>query len=303
MSSGTQIGWCDRTWNPTTGCTRKSSGCLHCYAETMTARLAAMGRPEYAGLLDEHGRFNGTLRTLDGRLTEPLHWRKPSRVFVNSMSDLFHPSIPFEFVDKVFAVMALCPQHEFQILTKRPERMAEWSDAVDRLGRITVAMNELCDSTCVHCCQTEPWPLPNVHLGTSIEDQATADGRIPHLLGCPAKVRFLSVEPLIDAVYIYDAVSCPHCERGDQSSVPLPCKCGHLADWVIVGCESGPQRRPCRWEWMASVVRQCKAAGVPVFVKQLACNADGTGKVYKHHPGDPWPVWVPEVLRVQEFPG
>ena len=238
------IEWTDETWNPVTGCTPVSPGCLNCYAAGMARRLEAMGRPEYVGLtvhrkvapkrfpneevedLVVGGRcavgsrvvFSGKVNCLEDRLAEPLHWRKPRRVFVNSMSDLFHEAVPFEFIDRVFALMALCPQHTFQVLTKRPERMAEYLREFYREGgRLEGMMGEW-------EMDHDPWhgrlsvdddlyrrlgeidSLTNVWLGTSVEDQARADERIPHLLRIPAAVRFVSFEPLLEDPFV---VACP----------------------------------------------------------------------------------------------
>lgn len=294
------IEWTSATWNPVVGCTPVSPGCLNCYAATMARRLEAMGRREYAPRGGVHlaevrgGRavFAGVVRCLPERLGAPLAWRKPKMIFVNSMSDLFHESVPYEFVDRVFAVMALCPQHTFQVLTKRPERMAEYIDP-DRHGagmghRLAVCAREVVGRTPV-------WPgggrveqardyfdehngvLPNVWLGTSVERQAEADERIPHLLRCPAALRFLSCEPLLgpidlDASTITVAPgffgSCLRWHhRGkchEDEGVDYP-----TIGWVIVGGESGPRARPCHIEHIRRIVDQCKAARVPCFVKQL----------------------------------
>lgn len=216
------------TWNPIVGCSRISDGCKNCYAETMTKRLEAMGQAKYAGLLNAQGRFNGVTRFDKDALLKPLKRKKPTTYFVNSMSDLFHESIPDEWIDKVFAVMALCPQHTFQILTKRAERMERYAD----FGH-----------------------LPNVWLGVSTENQEQADARIPHLLETPAAVLFVSAEPLLGEIDFSRYL------RRDRK-----------LDWIICGGESGAGARPCRVEWIRSVVRQCKSAGVPVFVKQLGSN-------------------------------
>lgn len=282
----TGIEWTDATWNPVVGCSPVSPGCLNCYAARMAVRLEQIGRPEYAPrLIDTRGRehrgavpdpvkarcrtvriaqvkagrpvFTGDVRTVPERLTEPLHWKKPRMVFVNSMSDIFHESVPFEFVDRVFAVMALCPRHTFQVLTKRPERMAEyaasrgiggtWYDNViheiERLG--TYDKSAFDAATEVECNGY----LRNVWLGASVEDQARADERIPNLVKCPAAVRFLSCEPLLGPIDLTPWLA-------------------HL-QWVIVGGESGPKARPCDVGWLYDFVRQCKAAHVPLFVKQL----------------------------------
>ncbi|MBS1702874.1 MAG: phage Gp37/Gp68 family protein [Armatimonadetes bacterium] len=231
MSAKSKIEWTDRTWNPTIGCTRVSEGCRHCYAETMAARVANAAqerarrgeeltpvqrayqnvvmweRGKRGGPADDTDKampkWSGNVELLEERLTDPLRWSKPGRIFVDSMTDLFHDSIPFEFIDKVFAIMALCPQHTFQILTKRPERMAEYLIGAERSHKFSC---EICnrleaeDRNPLHWNSYAKWPLPNVWLGTSVEDQDTADERIPHLLRCHAAVRFLSCEPLLGNV-------------------------------------------------------------------------------------------------------
>ncbi|MBI2424173.1 MAG: phage Gp37/Gp68 family protein [Candidatus Hydrogenedentes bacterium] len=223
MGKKSAIEWTDETWNPLGGCSKISPGCKNCYAEKMAARLQAMGLPLYEGVIGADGHWSGRINLGDQELMKPLWWRKGRRVFVNSMSDLFHEGVPFEFIDQVFAVMALCPQHTFQVLTKRPERMAEYLRSGDG-----VASREECiamsspqdlngrqvlfgkrkgpfDGPANEKYDVRPWPgwpLPNVWLGTSVENQAVADERIPALLGCPAAVRFLSCEPLLGAVDI-----------------------------------------------------------------------------------------------------
>lgn len=304
------IAWTDRTWNPVIGCTPVSPGCLNCYAATMARRLEAMGKNDYRKVdrpdighdaegpapvsiaVRMNGRdvFTGSVRCLPDRLTYPLKWRKPCRIFVNSMSDLFHEAVPFWFIDHVFTVMAITPRHTYQVLTKRPERMAEYLTDATLPGRIYRVLSDWLDqgeqgflgrswdeAHDVTGCRingdpTEPeWnmPLPNVWLGTSVENQATAEERIPHLLRCPAAVRFLSVEPLLewvelDGIWGYPgSADCAELER-------IRSRIG----WIIVGGESGPHARPCNVEWIRSIVGQCKAAGVPVFVKQLGENVE-----------------------------
>lgn len=270
MADKSGIQWTEATWNPVAGCTRASAGCDHCYAVTMTHRLEAMGQSKYAGLTVLNGRgerhFNGQVRTDEAALEVPLRWKKPRRVFVNSMSDLFHRDVPFDFIDEVFAVMALCPQHTFQILTKRPERAEEYFlHSRDTLGNKTDERVSM-EAEDIGGERHQPlrWPLPNVWLGTSCEDQAGADDRIPHLLRCPAAVRFLSLEPLLGPIDIGKAC--------DPSAFDLEEMLGGGPDWVIVGGESGPRARPCNIEWIRDIVRQCKTASVPVFVKQLGAS-------------------------------
>ena len=214
MSIGTSIEWTDATWSPVTGCTRVSAGCDHCYSARMTHRLEMMGHEKYRGLTvvnpkgDRH--FNGVVKTHEAVLAEPLKWKKPRRIFVNSMSDTFHREVPFEFIDRIFAVAALCPQHTFQILTKRPERTAEYlksrSPSIFQAAGdwpVMAVARKIAKghgSNLVNEAAVIAWPLPNLWLGTSVEDQARADERIPHLLRCPAAVHFISAEPLLGPV-------------------------------------------------------------------------------------------------------
>jgi len=347
MSTGSSIEWTEATWNPVVGCTRVSAGCDHCYAVAMTHRLEKMGQAKYAGLtvLNNHGdrHFNGHVRCVEEALEVPLKWKKPRRIFVNSMSDLFHRDVPFEFIDRVFAVMALCPQHTFQILTKRPERMAEYLSYKRDIGfYMTECYEQRLDDWSVrrpiqdqsgwpakgweYCSALHNWPLPNVWLGTSCEDQAAADARIPHLLKCPAAVRFISAEPLLGPIDLQQAVTCG-CPNGGKCEIDgstghrvipdsaeggmlIECACSRLGgiDWVIVGGESGKGARPCNVEWIRSIVRQCREAGVACFVKQLGKEPywdASDGERMSMHLSDPKggdPAEWPEDLRVREWP-
>jgi protein gp37 len=311
----TSIEWTDATWNPVRGCARVSPGCENCYAEGQAHRFSGPGQP-YEGLtvLGKHGpRWAGRARFVPEMLDRPLRWRRPRRVFVNSMSDLFHEDVTNEQIAAVFGVMAACPQHTFQVLTKRPGRALEWFGWVEREAQPTPdgVPNPHEDVMCGIMAANRGadvdylglpglWPLPNVWLGVSVEDQQRADERIPLLLQCPAAVRFLSCEPLLGPV-----------ELGEMR---------YPADdigWVIVGGESGPGARPCRVEWIRSVLAQCRAAGVPAFCKQLGarpietlgeveigdCKAD-LGEVeiqlIDRKGGDP-AEW-PEDLRIREWP-
>jgi protein gp37 len=215
------------------------------------------------------------------QLDEPLRWRKVRHVeVVPSMSDLFHEQVPFEFVDKVFAVMALSPQHTFQILTKRPERMRDY--ATNGFGRLADAIirmrRERGDHSAVvplpHVQPGAPWwPLPNVWLGTSVEDQRAADERIPHLLNTPAAVRFLSCEPLIGPVRItrfLAACGDPEHRHTGRCESYFP---GERVGWVIAGGESGPKHRPMNSDWARSLRDQCVRADVPFFFKQWGGRA------------------------------
>lgn len=248
-----KIEWTDETWNPVTGCTKVSAGCAHCYAERMARRLA--GRCGYPEAPDH---FKVTLHPK--RLDQPLHWKKPRMVFVCSMGDLFHEDVPDEYIDRVWSKFYECPQHTFQVLTKRPERMYQW------------LVNEL-----------HNWrPLPNVWLGVTAENQTTADERIPVLLQIPAAVRFVSIEPMLGPVdlrsihqrvdsvnYYIDALSgnVVWLEQRDIGSEPMG-EQSQALDWVIVGGESGPGAQPMDPDWARSIRDQCQAAGVPFFFKQ-----------------------------------
>lgn len=298
MASSTAIEWTEATWNPMAGCTAVSEGCRNCYAARLAAtRLAQV--PKYKGLAtmkNGRGTWSKEVRRFsDDRLTAPLRWKTPRSVFVASMGDLFHKQVPFGFIDKVYAVMALCPQHTFQVLTKRPRRMAEYTqDPISRMDLIGAQCKQFGGqawkrSEYWSVAKGKPyegiafdWPLPNVWLGTSIEDQKTANERIPELLKCPAAVRFVSCEPLLrpirPAPWLRNIEDCPHC-RGDEDFIMENgcCGCDHTGKiygfscihWVIVGGETGPNARPMDPEWARSIRNQCKAAGVPFFFKKM----------------------------------
>jgi protein gp37 len=252
MSRRSSIEWTDATWNPVTGCTEVSEGCRNCYARRFDERF---------------GRDFHKVTCHPDRLRLPLSWKRPRRIFVNSMSDLFHENVSFDFVDQVFAVMAHgdAAHHIFQILTKRPDRMAEYL-AADRQIEIIDACSDLGDERLPGFM-----PLPNVWLGISCEDQATLDERIRHLPRCRASVRFLSCEPLLSGiklpVYATGVIAAsPGYKIGLPHSATLSGGCG--IDWVIVGGESGPGARPMHPDWVRSIRDQCQAAGVPFFFKQ-----------------------------------
>lgn len=234
MSDRTGIEWTQATWNPTTGCDRVSEGCDHCYALVLARRLKAAGNPRYQrdGAPPRSGPGFG-LTLHEDKLEEPLRWRQPRLVFVDSMSDLFHPRIPADFIARAFDVMAQASEHTFQVLTKRPARMASV------LRRV------------------RPRPLPNVWLGTSVENQRWAKVRIPKLLATPAAVRFLSCEPLLGPLDLREW---------------LP-----WLDWVIVGGESGPGHRPMDVNWAVTLRDQCVRASVPFFFKQVGGRTPKAG--------------------------
>lgn len=252
MPGTTNIEWADAVWNPTTGCSKVSDGCRHCYAEAVSLRFRHTTKPW------THPHAAENVRLHPERLPIPLTWRTPRRVFVDSMSDLFHPLVPDDFIAQVFAVMSAAPRHTFLILTKRPARMA----ALMADGAAAVAGAD----------GTWPgWPLPNVWLGTSVEDQRAADERIPPLLAAPAALRFLSCEPLLSAVDLDGHIGpCPCCGGAGCRpgwGVGRHCRgCG--VGWVITGGESGPRHRPFEPSWAAAIRDQCLDAGVPFFFKQ-----------------------------------
>jgi protein gp37 len=332
--SDSAIQWTSKTWNPTIGCDKVSEGCRNCYAMRLAPRLAAMGQRDYAGLTkklpDGSINWTGKVRTLESRLVLPLTWKKPARIFVDSMSDLFHEDVADEFIEQVFGAMAVAHWHTFQILTKRPQRMLEWFKERYQVPLIdgSIGWEGRDDRVWSHRGDTlDPtkdagwtadgqvaapwsWPLPNVWLGVSVEDQRAADERIPLLLQTPAAMRFLSCEPLLGRVDLtrlhYDGIANVDALRGEHGvAMPLQGKCAHI-DWCIVGGESGPGARPFCVAWAHSLIEQCRTAGVPVFIKQLGAKPrDGHGFPFDwlndggHH-GD-MDLW-PEDLQIREFP-
>ena len=266
----TKIEWTQDTWNPVTGCTPISDGCAHCYARAMARRLAGRyGYPEGNGF---------AVTCHDDRLAEPLRWRKPRRVFVCSMGDLFHEDVPDAFIDRVFAVMAMRPQHTFQVLTKRAERMEEWLSACE-FEMPQALRAALAFRSCVS--GEHKWPLPNVWGGVTVEHPDYLD-RVEWLMRAPFAVRFISAEPLLGPLDVSQWLAedpSRVCRRKCHPTVPCrgPCKeyleassrnlRPHL-DWVIVGGESGPGARPMHPDWARGVRDQCVSAGVPFFFKQ-----------------------------------
>jgi protein gp37 len=325
------IEWTDLTWNPIIGCTRVrrgkdvASGCDNCYADDQVARfekrydrlttikLGATKRgtltfvpknPKTGKTLGHGAQWTGALWLLPDVLELPLRRKKPTTYFVNSLSDWAHESIVESeqgrrFLAAMFGVMAACPQHTFQLLTKRPGEARKWFEWLAAqpegkrygdqwaaaVGREAVALREMVDDMSVdgtapiqlQDMDTPEWPLPNVWLGASVEDSATKT-RIDALRYLPAGIGFLSIEPILEDVGELDL-------RG--------------IDWVIVGGESGAKARPCDIDWIRRVVRQCKAAGVPVFVKQLGARST---ILVTDPKGGNMAEW-PEDLRVREMPG
>ena len=327
MADKTGIEWTDATWNPVRGCSLVSPGCTNCYAMKQAHRFSGPGKP-YAGLtkMTKGGPvWTGEIRKVPEAISQPVRWKRPRRIFVNSMSDVFHEGLSNFDIGMIFETMIEADWHTYQVLTKRPARMLE-------------AVKGMC----------RQWGLANlprhIWLGVSVEDQARADERIPLLLQTPAAVRWISAEPLIGPVDL-TAINAPgkdecytaHHGRGRLNALTGwcyneslfdgrwednldPSQEGHhgnaprqrnAIDWVVVGGESGPGARPFAIEWARLLVRQCKAGGVPLFMKQVGadfghCGPDGVSASIIRYPlrdrkgGDPaeWPA----DLRVREFP-
>ena len=260
MSDDTAIEWTDATWNPVRGCSRVSEGCRNCYAERVAARFSGPGMP-YEGLatIGKSGpHWTGEVRFIGEHLADPLRWRKPRRIFVNSMSDLFHERLSNEDIAAVFGVMAKAHWHTFQVLTKRAARMREWFSwaAGGRHVWPEAQRHPFPKWAITGEAPPSAWPLRNVWLGVSVENQEAADERIPHLLATPAAVRFLSVEPMLGPIQL--------------AKVPGFNRMGlDLSNWwVICGGESGPGARTMDVGWALALRDQCRAAGVPFFFKQ-----------------------------------
>jgi protein gp37 len=278
----TKIDWATKVWNPTTGCTKVSQGCKNCYAERMANRF--WNNHKYPGYFLGNRKFTDVLCHPE-RLDDPLHWRKPQRVFVGSMSDLFHPDVPDGFIYGAFMRMVAADQHIYIILTKRPERMLEWITTKWMIDFEGNSHDELI--------------LSNVWLGVSVEDQATTDERIPLLLQTPAAARFVSYEPALGPVNLKPA----DLHQWPDMTAWMPNKSEpddwkywmhkwNGIQWVICGCESGPGARPMDIEWARSVRDQCQAAQVPFFFKQKMVD----GKLI-HMPELDGQIWAqfPEV--------
>jgi protein gp37 len=257
MGDGSAIEWTEATWNPVVGCSKVSPGCANCYAEELhRTRLDGRGAyPAFRPWTPANAGHNVTL--VPGKLDQPLRWRKPRMIFVNSMSDLFHELVPFSYVDSVVDVMRRAPSHTFQVLTKRPERMRDYFLERSEPG------------ACVHMPE---WPLPNVWLGTSIENRRFV-GRADALRETPAAVRFVSAEPLLGPL-LHDAsdwrpdptpdARFPLWEDGyDGPELNL-----YGIDWLITGGESGPRARPVNSRWCRDLRDACRRSGVAYFHKQ-----------------------------------
>jgi protein gp37 len=261
------IAWTDATWNPLAGCTRKSAACRHCYAEASTAASSQPGMwgHGYAELTPSGPAWTGKIDLLEERLALPLSWDAPRRIFVNSASDLFHESLPTEAIDRVFAIMALAPQHRFQVLTKRPKTMQPYMADPATSSRIAQAMAEIAgDSTPP---KIVAWPPSNVWLGVTAENQKEADRRIPLLLATPAAVRWIAAEPLLEGL---DLKIGSWLREGPESSGPR-------LDWIVAGGETGAEAQPCHPDWARALRDQCAKSGTPFFWHQWGEHAPAAG--------------------------
>ncbi|MCT7992529.1 phage Gp37/Gp68 family protein [Laspinema olomoucense] len=313
----TKISWTDETWNSVVGCSRISPGCALCYA----SEAAKSPRLQQFSQYQKVGKWDGTVEFVESQLLKPLKWKKPKKIFVCSMSDIFHKNVPFEWIDKIFAIMAIANQHTFQILTKRPERMLEYLSDSATPNRIEEAGYEWSHN------MDFDWPLNNVWVGTSVENQEMADKRIPYLIQVPAKIRFLSCEPLLGKLDLGNHLVCNYCHgNGRKLQVKHGYKCGtaKFVDcpecgnnlwndkirWIICGGESGFNARPCRVEWIQFIVRQCSDAKIACFVKQLGAKPylgsedylPGINTVNLHDRKGGNPDEWPDDLKVQQFP-
>jgi protein gp37 len=277
----TGIEYLDFTSNPIVGCDMSLPCAERCWARRMARRLRSAGIKQYQDVVDREGNWTGKTAFNQTALEELLHRRQPAVIGLGFMGDVFHESVPDEWLDRMFAVMALCPQHRFIMLTKRAQRMkvyvgnvasnrlSDWADLLTGPAAITAYAKAL---------GTYRWPLPNLILGVSCEDQERADEQIPDLLATPAAMRFVSLEPLLGEVclrdYLSDPEPCDGCggthmlssEQCDREP-DMPMQFRGL-DWVIIGGESGPGARPMHREWVRSIRDQCVAAGVPFLFKQ-----------------------------------
>lgn len=323
MGDRTGISWTEATWNPIAGCSVVSPGCTNCYAMreagsrlAHTAKFSGLTEPSKAGPI-----WTGHVRFWESAVEQPLRWQKPRMIFVNSMSDLFHEEIPDQWIDEIHAVMTVARWHTFQILTKRPERMRDYYKSPTVASRVWLEVtkyaetrpDDFCDWMLMNRSAMEQYhenifgerrqlpvemilelPLPNVWVGVSVEDQRRADERIPILLETPAAVRWLSVEPQLE-----------HIDLQLMDVAIQSCHSGRIS-WIVVGGESGPGARPFNIAWARWIVRQCKAANVPVFMKQLGANPywqeDAIAPLPLRDRKGADPTEWPEDLRIREYP-
>lgn len=310
MADGTKIEWTDATWNPITGCSVVSPGCTNCYAMKL-AGTRLKNHPTREGLTNDSKAgpvWNGQVRFNESMLLDPLRWRRPRMIFVCAHGDLFAENVPDDWIDQVFAVMALAPQHTFQVLTKRPERMRDYltdSAAQDRIQNAAFKLDP--DDGATLCADIQIGsdrllPLPNVWLGVSVEDQRRAEERIPVLLETPAAVRWISAEPLLGPIDIRRHIEVGHIDSELGLSNPG-------LDWVVAGGESGHNARPMHPDWARSLRDQCAAADVPFLFKQWGewgkadFKPSGTPGAYAIATAGPdTEFWPQHVLKVDSYP-
>lgn len=303
-------GYQGESWNPVVGCSIVSKGCTNCYAMKFANRILDGNpkSPHYTGtttVKNGSAIWTGKVaRASEKSLTSPIRATKPRCYFVNSMGDLFAEEVPDEWIDQVFAVMALAPWHLFLILTKRPDRMRQYINVnCGRIADVVMSLRRTPDarrkgqgpSAVVPLPHVTPgrawWPLPNVWLGTSVEDQSSADERIPQLLATPAAKRFISAEPLLGFVDLRNWIGVgKHVGASTYRPVDGFERCDLTANtgrlhWVIAGGESGPGARPMRPDWARGLRDQCHVAAVPFFFKQMTKKAP-----------------IPEEFQIREFP-
>lgn len=348
MGAKTGISWTNATANVVVGCDRVSPGCTNCYAERLAAtRLKHTDRYKGLAVIRDNGvpRWTGNVRLVPKAIEQILRWEKPRKIFLTAMGDPFHKELSDLEIAVLFGVMAACRQHTFQVLTKRPERMVEWfkNYEVDRIQETTIdwlSEHTEAELGCGSAFDPDDWPLKNVWLGVTAEDQKRADERVPVLLGVPAAKRFVSAEPLLEALDLSAwldpiAIVCAiahhrhtnhDCNGGGEGARCNGCgldwENGRGLDWIIVGGESGPGARRFDIAWARSIVRQCADAKVACFVKQLGAvpvipesewrkeggrlicpgAPDGFARLALQDKAGADPAEWPEDLRVQNFP-
>ncbi len=259
------IGWCDYTWNVLAGCSKTSEGCRFCWAERMAFRTMCRGHPDYQGVVDGDGHWTGQVNCLEHRLEQPLHWRKPRRIFVASMADLFHPQVSFEFIAQVFEIMASprTEQHTFILLTKRAARMRHfynWLQARFDAGGFWSG------DTALGLALEERWPLPNVWVMVTVENNQNL-WRADELLRIPAAVRGICLEPMLEFVNVAPFLR-PHGVSLPTEMAAKRIGLGSKVHWLIIGGESGAKRRPFEPKWAWKLLGPCRRAGTAVWLKQ-----------------------------------
>ncbi|MEE8206887.1 MAG: phage Gp37/Gp68 family protein [Nitrospinaceae bacterium] len=286
MADKSKIGWTDATWNIVTGCSVVSPGCTNCYAMKL-AGTRLKHHPSRKGLTDPGKSgpvWNGQVRFNEQWLDQPMRWKKPRHIFVAAHGDLFHERVHDEWLDQIFAVMAISTQHTFQILTKRPQRMLSYMNKIvsdpTLIGDTAGQFLDWADIP-----ELASWPPKNIWLGVSAEDQKHADERIPFLLDTPAASHFVSLEPQIEHIHLGyigwpDPSKKAVARNGINALLGMDFRCGRNGakmprlDWVIQGCESGRGRREFDLEWARSMREQCAYSGIPYFLKQLPINGE-----------------------------